>query len=102
MTRFAGRAGMKRVLRASRVRLAAVALIAELAATAVLAMAAGLSMAAPALADDPPEWSTPAKPFNIAANIFYVGTQGLSAYLIVSDRGAILLDGTTAKNALLI
>ena len=69
---------------------------------AALALTAGLSMAAPASADDPPEWSAPVKPFNIAGNIFYVGTQGLAAYLIVSNQGAILLDGTTAKNAPLI
>jgi metallo-beta-lactamase class B len=59
-------------------------------------------MAAPASAEDPPEWSTPVKPFRIAGNVFYVGTQGLAAYLIVSDHGAILLDGTTAENAPLI
>ena len=69
---------------------------------AAVALAAGLGMAAPATADDPPEWSTPVKPFNIAGDIYYVGTKGLAAYLIVSNQGAILLDGTTAKNAPLI
>jgi glyoxylase-like metal-dependent hydrolase (beta-lactamase superfamily II) len=69
---------------------------------AALALAAGLGMAAPAAADDPPEWSTPVKPFNIAGDVYYVGTKGLAAYLIVSSQGAILLDGTTAKNAPLI
>jgi metallo-beta-lactamase class B len=59
-------------------------------------------MAAPASADDPPDWSTPVKPFRIAGNVYYVGTQGLAAYLIVSNQGAILLDGTTAANAPLI
>ena len=67
-----------------------------------LALTAGLGMAAPASADDPPEWSTPVKPFRIAGNVYYVGTKGLAAYLIVSKQGAILLDGTTAENALLI
>jgi len=67
-----------------------------------LAVAAGLGTAAPAFADDPPEWSTPVKPFRIAGNVYYVGTKGLAAYLIVSNRGAILLDGTTAENAPLI
>src|SRR5580692_2945065 len=69
---------------------------------ATLAMAAGLGMAAQASADDPPEWLTPVKPFRIAGNIYYVGTKGLAAYLIVSSQGAILLDGTTAENAPLI
>ena len=56
----------------------------------------------PADTGDPPEWSTPAKPFRIAGSIYYVGTKGLAAYLIVSHQGAILLDGTTAENAPLI
>jgi metallo-beta-lactamase class B len=64
--------------------------------------AATLGMAVPASANDPPEWSMPVKPFRIAGNVYYVGTKGLSAYLIVSDRGAILLNGTMAKNAQLI
>ncbi|MGN6224305.1 subclass B3 metallo-beta-lactamase [Pseudoxanthomonas sp.] len=62
---------------------------------AVMAMAATL----PALADDPPEWSAPVKPFRIAGNIHYVGTQGLAAYLITTRDGAILLDATLAQNA---
>jgi metallo-beta-lactamase class B len=69
---------------------------------AALTLAAGLGLAAPASAHDPPEWSTPVKPFNIAGEVYYVGTKGLAAYLIVSNEGAILLDGTTAKNAPLI
>jgi metallo-beta-lactamase class B len=67
-----------------------------------LGLAAGLGTAAPAIAGDPPEWSTPVKPFRIEGNVYYVGTKGLAAYLIVSNQGAILLDGTTAENASLI
>ncbi len=59
-------------------------------------------VASPVLAADPPEWRSPVKPFRIAGNIYYVGTQGLAAYLIVSKQGAILLDGTLARNAGLI
>jgi hypothetical protein len=104
MTSFARRAQGQRPRYPSLVAMAraAVALAAALRRTAVFGMAAGLGMAAPAFANDPPEWSTPVQPFNIAGNIFYVGTQGLAAYLIVSNDGAILLDGTTAKNAPLI
>jgi metallo-beta-lactamase class B len=47
-------------------------------------------------------WSTPVKPFRIAGGVYYVGTEGLAAYLIVSNQGAILLDGTIAENAPLI
>lgn len=70
----------------------------------VAAIAAGAMMiaAAPARAGDPPDWTMPVKPFRIAGNIYYVGTKGLAAYLIVSSEGAILLDGTLARNAGLI
>ena len=47
-------------------------------------------------------WTRPVKPFNIAGNVYYVGTEGLSAYLIVAGKQAILLDGTLAQNAPLI
>jgi metallo-beta-lactamase class B len=64
-----------------------------------LAFAVGIGTAAPTSADDPVDWSSPVKPFRIAGNIYYVGTKGLAAYLIVSNAGAILLDGTTEENA---
>ena len=50
----------------------------------------------------PPEWSAPTPPFHVAGNIYYVGTKGLAAYLIVSSRGLILLDGTLAENVPLV
>jgi metallo-beta-lactamase class B len=71
-------------------------------ALASFALAADLGNSAPASADDPPEWSTPVKPFRIAGPVYYVGTKGLAAYLIISNQGALLLDGTTAENAPLI
>jgi len=55
--------------------------------------------AATACAADPPEWTAAVAPFRIADNVYYVGTEGLSAYLIVSAQGAILLDATLATNA---
>jgi metallo-beta-lactamase class B len=51
---------------------------------------------------DPPEWTTPAKPFPIVSGIYYVGTKGLASYLFVSQGSAILMDGTLPKNAPLI
>jgi metallo-beta-lactamase class B len=54
------------------------------------------------IAPEPVEWSTPVKPFRIVGNVYYVGSQGLSAYLLVSPQGAVLLDGTVEKNAGLI
>lgn len=55
--------------------------------------------AASALAGPPADWTVPIKPFHIVDNIYYVGTEGLAAYLIVSEQGAVLLDAPFAANA---
>jgi metallo-beta-lactamase class B len=47
-------------------------------------------------------WSQPQKPFRIYGNTYYVGSQGLSAILITSPEGDILIDGTLPKNAPMI
>lgn len=58
-----------------------------------------LALATPAAAQlDPPAWSRPTAAFHIVGPIWYVGTEGLAAYLIKTPRGAILLDGTLAAN----
>lgn len=58
-----------------------------------------LAMAAPGAAQlDPPAWTQPIAPFHVVGPIWYVGTQGLAAYLIRTRDGAILLDGTMAQN----
>lgn len=67
---------------------------------AVILLASGALL--PASAEVPPEWTQPVAPFRIAPNVYYVGTQGLSAYLITSTAGAILLDGTAEQNAALV
>ena len=46
----------------------------------------------------PASWFKPVAPFRIIDNIYYVGTEGLASYLIVSSQGAILLDATTEEN----
>ena len=38
-------------------------------------------------------WNTPFPPFKVIGNIQYVGTAGVSAYLITSPKGHILIDG---------
>jgi metallo-beta-lactamase class B len=43
-------------------------------------------------------WARPTPAFEIAGPIFYVGTQGLAAYLISTRDGGILIDGTLANN----
>ena len=44
-------------------------------------------------------WNTPYPPFKIIGNIYYVGTAGVSAYLITSPKGHILIDGILAQSA---
>lgn len=61
--------------------------------------AALLSLAAPATAQpDPPAWTRPTAPFPITRDIWYVGSEGLAAYLVKTPAGAILLDGTMTAN----
>lgn len=55
-----------------------------------------------AAADTPPEWSRPTAPFRIVGPIYYVGTEGIAAYLIDTGDGLILLDGGLEANAPLI
>ena len=45
------------------------------------------------------EWNAPHRPFRVYGNTFYVGTNGLSAMLITSSAGHILIDGGLAESA---
>jgi metallo-beta-lactamase class B len=47
-------------------------------------------------------WTQPQQPFRVYGNTYYVGSKGLSAILITSPEGDILIDGTLPKNAPLI
>ncbi len=38
-------------------------------------------------------WNSPYAPFKVIGNIYYVGTAGVSAYLITSPKGHVLIDG---------
>ncbi|MBB6241802.1 subclass B3 metallo-beta-lactamase [Rhodanobacter sp. MP1X3] len=51
---------------------------------------------------DKTAWEQPQKSFRIYGNTYYVGSKGLSAILIASPDGEILIDGTLAKNAPMI
>jgi metallo-beta-lactamase class B len=64
---------------------------------------------APTFKSDPPhkcgdcdEWNKPREPFKVFGNTYFVGTDGLSALLIVGDAGLILLDGGLEQSAALI
>lgn len=61
---------------------------------------------APALKPDPDKvcdncaaWNEPREPFRIFGNTYYVGPDGLSALLITSDSGHILLDAGLPQSA---
>jgi metallo-beta-lactamase class B len=46
-----------------------------------------------------PDWVEDFEPFRVAGNIYYVGSKGLSSFLIATDNGHILLDGGMPQNA---
>ena len=48
------------------------------------------------------EWNRPVAPYNIHGNTWYVGTAGLSAILVTSPQGHVLLDGALPQSAPLI
>lgn len=65
--------------------------------------------ASPALRPDPlkecdscAEWNKPVEPFKVFGNTYYVGPEGVSALLITSPGGHILVDGALTQSATLI
>lgn len=52
------------------------------------------ALAAPAIAQNPASWTAPTEPFHIVDNVYYVGAEGLSSFLITTPDGHFLLDGT--------
>jgi metallo-beta-lactamase class B len=45
------------------------------------------------------EWNLPQQPFRIFGNTYYVGTRGLSAILVASNDGHVLIDGGLPESA---
>ncbi|HSQ31493.1 MAG TPA: subclass B3 metallo-beta-lactamase [Gemmatimonadaceae bacterium] len=74
-------------------------------AIAVLALPllAQTSDTAPARRDKPcascAEWNVPQRPFRLYGNTYFIGTHGLSAILIVSRDGHVLIDGGLPESA---
>ena len=74
----------------------------------LVAWAASAAGRTPLKADRPKEcewcasWNAPHEPFRVFGNTYYVGVAGLSAVLITSDKGLILLDGDLPQSAPLI
>ncbi len=71
-------------------------------------LGASAVVAADVIADPPrncdacADWNQPHEPFRIWGNTWYVGTKGLSAILITSDQGHILIDAGLPQSAPLI
>ncbi len=59
----------------------------------LISLAFALAAVVPAHADDNSNWVKPIKPYRVVGNIYYVGSEGLSAWLITSSDGHIVLDG---------
>jgi metallo-beta-lactamase class B len=78
-------------------------------AVALVALSPVRSTAAAGLRADPAKkcdscaaWNAPHEPFRVFGNTYYVGVAGLSAILVTSDEGLILLDGGLPQSAPLI
>lgn len=65
--------------------------------TSLALAAAGLVACMPSASAD--DWNTPQEPFALSSDSYYVGTRGLSAVLIASKQGHILIDGATPEAA---
>jgi metallo-beta-lactamase class B len=63
-------------------------------AVAVALVFAALS----AQAQRPPSWTEPVEPFRVVANVHYVGTAELTAFLITTPDGHVLLDAPLEEN----
>lgn len=50
-------------------------------------------------AEPNPAWTTPIAPFQIADHLFYVGSEDLASYLIVTPQGNILINANLASSA---
>src|SRR5215471_3961951 len=53
---------------------------------------------AAASAQTPPDWTKPVAPFRIAGNLYYVGSEGLASYLVVTPQGNILINSNLEAN----
>ena len=76
-----------------------------LSALALSAIAGAAAAAEPSVPHAPyaeADWTQSIEPFRIAGNIYYVGAKDLTAYLIVTPKGYILLDVGVNENAAMV
>jgi metallo-beta-lactamase class B len=70
-----------------------------------VAVLAALVAVAPAGSQDAQarrQWNQPIEPFKVIGNVYYVGAAGVSAFLVATPDGSILLDGGLPETALQI
>lgn len=82
-------------------------LIATVLVHAGLGLAAASGAATPAappatLPGLPPNWTQPTEPFALFDDVYWVGTEGLGAYLFTSPEGHILLDVGMPQSAVVV
>ncbi len=63
---------------------------------------AALLFAVPATAQNPSSWTKPFPPHRIAGHLYYVGSEELASYLVVTSQGSILINSSTEANVPLI
>lgn len=70
-------------------------------ATALLLLVIWTCVSATQAQSDPTarEWNKPTDPFRIIGEVYYVGSEGISVFLITSDKGHILIDGGFEETA---
>jgi metallo-beta-lactamase class B len=65
-------------------------------------LAISLAASATLLADFNPNWNKPVPPYRVISNIYYVGTNNLASYLIVTPAGDILINPSFEESVPLI
>ena len=67
-----------------------------------LAIAAALAAPAAQAAEHPAAWSRPTEPFRLFGNLYYVGTEGISVFLLTGPAGHVVIGGAMPTSGPLI
>jgi metallo-beta-lactamase class B len=68
----------------------------------LLSLLAAFLFVLPSSAQSNPDWTTPIAPFQIADNLYYVGSRDLASFLITTPKGDILINGSLVSSPPLI